>query len=597
MKRLLLLLILFVFSISVFSQKKEITVKEYFADAEYFLIQEEYQDALHDYLQVYSKGFENNANINYHIGICYINIPGQKEKSIEYFEKSVANASKKYRESTLNEVYAPLDAYLYLGNAYRINYELDTAVKCYNKYLEVNTDQSEDEKVYVEKQIEACYIAKEFVMSPKKVEFVNFGSLINSSSSNYNAVISGDGSTMVYMNKLPFYEAIYMSKRRGDNWSRPINITPHLMSDGDQIVTGISYDGKTLLVAKSDVFNSDIYISRFVDGQWSKSKPISKNINTKYWESHASFSSDGKTIYFTSNKKGGIGAMDIYKSVLDEDGNWGAAKNLGNGINTPLNEDTPFVNDDGTKLFYSSQGHRNIGGYDYFYSEYVDTAWTYPQNLQYPLSTTDEDLFYYPIANGEKAITHRILEDGYGMFDIYEVSFPTEVEMEETIAEQIAVDVEEELEQTQMDVEVPKTELVIKPILFAFDKAVLSTDAKRQIAQLIQVLNSDSDITIRIIGYTDALGPENYNMLLSKRRANEVANYFISEGISKTRVDIIGKGEMDFVASNKTSSGADNPEGRKYNRRVEFELIGIDEEFFIIKKVNIVPEHLQLNKK
>lgn len=595
MKRYFCYLPLIFLSLSLVAQKKDIPLKEYFADAEYFLLQEDYVDALSDYMEVYNRGYENNANINYHIGICYLNIPGNKEKAIPYLEKAALNASGKYRESSLNEVYAPNDVYLFLGNAYRIDYELDTAVARYNKYLSLITDKSVEEQEYVKKQIEACYIAKEFVISPQKVHFDNLGSVINNNSSNYNAVVSADGSTLVYMSKLAFYEGVFMSKRRGDNWGRPLNITPHIMSDGDQVVTGISADGKTLLLAKSDLFDSDIYISYFEDGQWSKSKPISKNINTKYWESHASFSNDGKTIYFTSNKKGGVGEMDIYRSEMDEKGDWGEAKNLGEGINTTLNEDTPFISADGTKLFYSSQGHRNIGGYDFFYSEWKDTAWTYPQNLRYPLSTTDEDLFYFPIGNGENALVYKMLEDGQGMYDIYEVSFPSEEEIEESIVLQIEEDVEDEAEEMPEVVEV--VELLLTPVVFDFDKSEISTGAKADLKAIALVLQANQQAKLKVIGYTDALGPENYNLRLSEKRAMKVANYVISLGVDNEQVEYEGKGESNFIAPNTTASGADNPEGRKYNRRVEFEVSGLDNERYMIKKISIVPEHLQLNKK
>lgn len=599
MKRTLLFSLIILCSISGWSQQRDIPLKEYFADAEYFLLQEEYVDALHDYMQVYKRGYENNANINYHIGVCYLHIPGEKDRAIEYLEKAAINASDKYRESTLNETYSPNDVYLFLGNAYRINYELDTAIVRYEKYLSLISSKTPEEQDYVKKQIEACNIAKEYVVNPINAHFDNMGAIINTNTSNYNAVISGDGSTLVYMTKLTFYEAIFMSKRRGNNWSRPLNVTPHIMSDGDQIVTGISHDGKTLLLAKSDLFNSDIYVSEFIDGQWSKSKPISKNINTKYWESHASFSSDGNTIYFTSNKKGGVGAMDIYKSQRNEKGEWGVAENLGEGINTPLNEDTPFVSADGKKLFYSSQGHKNIGGYDYFYSEYVDTAWTYPQNLQYPLSTTDEDLFYYPIGNGETALVHAMLEDGYGLYDIYEVSYPSAEELEEAISEQIEADVNEETDDLADEPEVsePVVEVILRPLLFAFDQSQISDEAAASLKEIIAVLNSDQKLGLRIIGYTDALGPANYNLLLSKKRASQVASYFIDNGIQKERIEIIGKGETNFIAPNTKPDGSDNPEGRAYNRRVEFEMVSVDGEFYIIKKEEIVPEHLQINKK
>jgi outer membrane protein OmpA-like peptidoglycan-associated protein len=596
MKRLLPLVFCILILPSASAQKREITIKEYFTDAEFFFYQEEYIDALSDYLEVYKKGYDNNANINYKIGICYLNIPGQKGKSIQYLEKATSNASPKYRESTLNEVYAPIDVYLYLGNAYRVNYELDTAVARYRKYLELIKDKTIVEQEYVNKQIEGCYIAKEYTLNPRKVLFTNMGKLINTNNSNYNAVLSGDGSTLVYMSKLPFYHGVFMSRKRGENWSRPINITPQIMSDGDQVVTGISNDGNTILLTKSDVFDSDIYISSIKDGKWTKSKPIGKTINTKFWESHASFSADGKTIYFTSNRKGGEGAMDIYKSELGNKGEWGPAINLGNQVNTHLNEDTPFMSADGTKLFFSSQGHRNIGGYDFFFAELNDSVWGDPQNLQYPVSTTDEDLFFFPIKNGETALIHKILDDGYGVFDIYEVSFPSEEEIEEAITEQIEVDVtEEELiedEETQAPVVIE-----IEPVLFAFDKSVLNKEALKQTSLILQLLLDNPDANLKIIGYTDALGPETYNLALSKRRAKEVASYFIREGVNEKRIITEGKGESEFVAANKLPDGRDNPEGRKFNRRVEFEISGLNSEWYIIKKVNIIPEALQINKK
>lgn len=593
MKKFLLLFAALVGILNLSAQKREITIREYFADAEFFLVQEEYPDALSDYLEVYKRGYDNNANINYRIGICYLNIPGQKERSIQYLEKAATNASEKYRESSLNETHAPLDVYLYLGNAYRVNYQLDTAVARYKHYLELIEGTSREEIEYVEKQIEGCYIAKEYILNPRRVIFNNLGKIINNNNANYNAIISGDGNTLMYMTKLPFYEGVFMSRKRGANWSRPVNITPQIMSDGDQVVTGISHDGNTILLAKADAFNSDIYISYFENGQWKRSKSVSKNINTKYWESHASFSADGKKIYFTSNRKGGMGAMDIYVSEMNEDGDWGEAVNLGEKINTPLNEDTPFITQDGKILYFASQGHRNIGGYDFFMAEYADTAWVNPQNLQFPISTTDEDLFYFPIGNGETALVHKIIEDGYGVYDIYEVTYPTDEEIEEAIAEQIEEDAKEEI---QLEVSETSEPIIIEiePILFGFDRAELSKEAITQLDFFVQILSDNEEAKITITGYTDALGPEEYNQQLSLRRAQKVALYFYDKGIEKSRIISIGKGETDFIAVNKTPQGNDNPDGRKYNRRVEFDFSGLNNEWYTIRKVNIVPENLSV---
>ena len=135
-------------------KKSQIDLKEYFMDAEYFFAQEEYLDALSDYLEVYNNGYSDNANINYRIGTCYLNIPGQKEKSINYLLEALKNVSPKYRESTLKQTNAPIDAHLYLGNAYRINNQLSKAIESYNKYKEL-TGQSGEIK-YADQQIAAC---------------------------------------------------------------------------------------------------------------------------------------------------------------------------------------------------------------------------------------------------------------------------------------------------------------------------------------------------------------------------------------------------------------------------------------------------------
>lgn len=598
MKRTLFLLLFSLCLSTVDAQKKEISLKEYFADAQFFFTQEAYIDALSDYQQVYSMGYENNANINYHIGVCYLNIPGQKFKSIPYLEKATLNASLKYRESTLNEVYAPLDAYLYLGNAYRIDNQLDTAIARYKTYLGMISEKSQVEKDYVNKQIESCLIAKEYMDNPVPVSFINMGSLINTSSSNYNPVLSGDGNTLVYMIKLPFYEAVFMSQKRGKNWSRPVNITPQLMSDGDQTITGISYDGKTILLAKADVFDSDIYYSEFVEGQWSKSKSISKNINTKFWETEASFSADGKVIYFSSNRKGD-GTMDLYKSVLGTDGDWGMPVNLGEGVNTPLNEASPFVTADGKRLYFASQGHRGMGGYDLYFAEWNDTSWTNPQNLNYPFSTTDEDMFFYPFKNGEIGYVYKILENGYGVYDIYEVTLveqKEEPEHIEPVSEPIALVVEPTEIKTDSVIKPEPAVIELRPILFGFDRSVIQNDTLSGLAFLAQLLLDNPQMKIRLSGHTDALGSETYNQYLSERRAKTIANYFIGKGVSSKQLEVIGMGEKSFIAQNTTSSGDDNPEGRKYNRRVELELIQYPTDKYLVKSINIVPDNYRLAK-
>jgi outer membrane protein OmpA-like peptidoglycan-associated protein/tetratricopeptide (TPR) repeat protein len=657
MKKYTTTLILLIFSFSVFAQRSEneIALREYFVDAEFFLTQEFYVDALNDYIQVYKRGYADNANINYRIGICYLEIPGQKNKSIEYLEKAASAASLKYKASSLNEKLAPIDVYLYLGNAYRVNNRLDDAINAYKKYKTLLPDDELNLHQYADKQIEACAIAMEFMDKPIDLKFENVGDVINSSSDDYNAVVSGDNSTLVFMHKLPFYDAIYLSKKIDGIWTKPENITPQIMSDGNQYVTYISKDGTTIFLSVEDEFNCDIYVSHFVDNRWTKSEPLGSEINTKYWESHASLSDDGNTLYFASNRSGGAGNMDIYVAKKDALGNFSNVQNV-KVLNTDLNEDTPYVTADGKSMYFSSQGFVNMGGYDIFKSSIGGSGeWTLPENIGYPISTTDDDLFYYPWNNGEVAYMVRIVDTGYGAMDIFRVIYPAEAF--ESITEKVSDEVEPIIKEQTSEIESPETsqakeeessvtpqageaavtseetvslplitmvldtsskqaetnveketgaEIIkpvevktveITPVFFEFDRSQISDVGKLELDKLIALQKEFGNIYIELYGFADALGSESYNLSLSEKRAMEAMKYLISKGVEAKQLKAIGKGETDFIAPNTHADGSDNPEGRKLNRRVEFEISGINSNVLIIKRLDPVPKDLKIQNK
>jgi outer membrane protein OmpA-like peptidoglycan-associated protein len=610
MRLTFIILLILCFFKSIIAQESDEDLRLYFSDAEFFLAEEEYVDALYDYLELYNNGFENNANINYRIGICYLNIPGQKDKAIPFLEKAIKNTKLNNRESVFREKKAPLDAYLYLGNAYRVNNNLNKAIESYNKYKELlpSTDRVNIE--YVDKQIDACNVALEYLENPIDIQKTNLGELINNNASNYKAVISGDGNTLIYMNELPFYDAVYFSRFEDGKWTEPINITSQIQSDGDQFVTSTSFDGTQLYLTKEDNFNSDIYTSSYVNEQWAKSMPLSKPVNSKYWESHASISKDGKTLYFTSNRRGGLGEMDIYKSVLNEEGEWGNPKNLGSVVNTALNEDTPFITEDGKSLFFSSQGHSSMGGYDIYVTSIDDEGnWTDPVNLGYPINTTDDDLFYYPWNNGQVAYLALLEPDGYGKEDIYEIKPAAEEIPEEVITEKIdegekediALEkvtteeekIEEEVIKEEEPAELKIIEFELSPVYFKFDSYELTEKGQIKLDKIASLLKDFTTIKSELQGHTDAKGPNEYNQKLSEKRALSVLNYLVNKGINVERMKTLGFGETQFVAINTNPDGSDNPEGRKYNRRVEFILIGVNQEQVRIKKTEI-PENLQI---
>jgi hypothetical protein len=421
-KKFVCLIVATLLSLTLLSQETK-NLQDSFLEAEYFFMYEDYSDALPIYLQLYEK-MPENANLAFRIGFCYLNIPGKKNLSVNYLEAASKNISAKHKEGTISQSSAPYDALFELGNAYRINYQFDKAKDAYKKYEQTLLPDDKDNINFIEHEIKVCDNAKALIAKPVDLIFENMGSLFNDEKSNFNPVISSDGKSFAFMVSLKFYDAVMFSRLVNGKWSNPVNITPDLQVDGDMFISCLSADGKMLFFSKSDKYTSDLYYSTFDGNKWSKAIKLNKNINTKYWEAHAFISDDGNSLVFSSDRPGGFGGLDLYISKKDN-GDWGPAVNLGIEINTPFNEDRPFLINNGKTLFFSSQDHNNIGGYDIFRSDLQPNGlWNKPQNLGYNLNTPDDDLFFMPVGNGKSGYISVYKEgEGFGKEDIYKVTF------------------------------------------------------------------------------------------------------------------------------------------------------------------------------
>ncbi|MFN8242180.1 MAG: hypothetical protein U0X39_15675 [Bacteroidales bacterium] len=424
MRRVLLVFVLIVcVNVKIFPQLKG-ELKERFYWAETFVLYEEYKDALPLY-ELLLRVNPKNDNYKYRIGQCLINIPGRKQEAISYLEAAVKNINPKYKEGRYKETRAPYDAYYYLANAYRINNELDKALATYNMFKK-NLDAEIYDTSIVDQQIQSCRNAKELMKVPLFVKKENLGSVINDRYADMNPVVSGDETVMVFNKSEPFQEALYFTKKVGDKWTTPVNIIPYLGLgfENQNYATSLSDDGRELYIYRAgEDYDGNIFVTRRKnDDTWTQLEQLNENINTKFWESHATISHDGKKLYFTSNRKGTIGGLDIFVSDRDSSGNWGPARNLGPEINTPYNEETPFLGKDNKTLFFSSRGHFNMGGYDIFYSTLLDNGkWSAPLNVGYPLNGTDDDIFFNPTKDGYTGYFALIDSSGYGLSDIYRI--------------------------------------------------------------------------------------------------------------------------------------------------------------------------------
>lgn len=401
------------------SQSK-VESRQNFFEAESWILFESYQDALPLYLQLL-KRYPENSNFKYRIGQCYINIPGEKFKAISYLEDAVANIDPKYIEGRFNETGAPYDALYYLANAYRINNQIDKALKTYELFR-LNLNPAVYDTTVVNLQIQSCRNAQELMRMPLYLKQKNLGNVINSSNNDYNPVVSDKEDMIVFSRSQAFYDAILYSTKVNGVWTDPQNMNELLKVDRDLFPTSISKDGKDLYLYSSADYDGIIYTSRFENGKWAPIVKLNDNINTKYWESHATISHNNKKLYFTSNRKGTYGGLDIYVSTRDSSGDWGPAVNLGPTINTPYNEESPFLSQDDKTLFFSSRGHFNMGGYDIFYSTLLENGeWSVPLNVGFPLNTTDDDVFFRPLNQGYEGYISKELPGGFGKQDIYRV--------------------------------------------------------------------------------------------------------------------------------------------------------------------------------
>ena len=318
---------------------------------------------------------------------------------------------------------------------------------------------------------------------------------VSSAYDDYLPLISPDGSlalfTKAYMKKEinsiygdRFVEEFTVSKASDDKGLvfSPGEPLPYPFNSGkNQGAASISIDNKTLFITicefvSRDYDNCDIYMSTRTGDGWSELKSLGPNINgVKTWESQPSISADGKTLYFASIRESNIGfdpdnpTSDIYYSTKDEKGNWTKAKNLGSKINTPGNEKSPFIHSDSQTLYFSSDGHLGIGGYDIFFSKFRDGDWTKPVNIGYPINTKNNDLGFVVNTQGTKAYFASNKLNGKGGWDIYAIDLYKEARPEKVflVKGQLVDDNGYALSDAKLEVKNTRTEEVSEGVVDA----------------------------------------------------------------------------------------------------------------------------------
>jgi len=392
------------------------STKELVEQGDKFYGKKDYKHALESYLAALESN-PDDAAINSKVGLSYL-YSETKSKAAKYI-------SKAYR---LNPSVDDQIDY-HLGLAFQNTNEFKKAIESFEEFKKKKKNLAQ----IADKKIAECRIADSLSEYELNVVIQNLGTVVNTPFNEYSPLISGDGNTLIFTSNRTDdekerrtgtnYEDIYITHKTSGGWESPKKISSNINQKYNDAAASLSPDGKTLFLYYEEGAG-DIYTSVLENGEWSKPAPLSKNINTAlFWETSASMSADGKKLYFASNRPGGIGELDIYVSEMTAKGDWGKAVNLGPVINTPENEDAPFIHPDGVTLYFSSDGHPTLGNSDIYVSENKGGKWQKPENIGWPINTWEYDGFFTISADKKTGYYSTLKEGGLGEADIYSITF------------------------------------------------------------------------------------------------------------------------------------------------------------------------------
>jgi len=585
-----------------------------------------------------------SSMLNYKIGVCFL-YSNQKFNSLKYLEFA-------YR------VYPEVDPNVrfYLAQAHQLAGNFEEAIALYREHKDLIREGDEAQRNYINKKISECRTGQELKANPVRVWIDNLGDSINTEYPEFSPVISADNRVLFYTARRPdskggstdetgfYYEDIYYSTRDfGGVWSGSINMGDQINTPSHDATVGLAPDGKSLLTYKGiNSKNGDIFITRETQpGVWETPTSLGVNINTKYHESSASLSFDEKTLFFESDQPGGFGGHDLYVAYWDEEkAEWGKPLNLGPTINTEFEEKGVFFHPDNKTLYFSSNGHNNIGGLDIFKTvlDAETGVWSKPENIGWPINTPDDDIYFVVTGDTRYAYYSSYRADGFGEKDIYIITFlgdkkdpliadadllgtdllvaenktqlinqfddsklflvkgvvtdgKTKVGISANLSitnartnekitdiitnsdgtysailipgESYAITVsgqsytiasktlnstkEDNNKEVVMNFELfPPSAggtFVLRNIYFDFDESDLRYQSVDELDKLVKIMIENPTLVIELGGHTDRRGADEYNMILSKQRAEVAKKYLVSKGIDPSRIKTKGYGE------------------------------------------------------
>ncbi len=385
-----------------------------------------------------------NQNYIYRKGVTTFHYKKNNEEALKLFRKTITNVSKKYDAESYKEEKVPFEALYYYAYCLDNIGNPTEATQYYKKYLDENIGVTNVYTKTAALKIVNIEVANKYKANPKKNILLNsIGDSINSKDPEYAPIISPDGSTIYFTSRRLWKEDTYKEyvedftnfspedayvsyKKEGNQWTTPRRL-PFCKLEKNEATVSISSDERILYLYEDFNGDGNLFYTDLSRTDIDSVLPIqTEGVNTKYWDSHIMYSEDNNVAILSSDRPGGYGGRDLYRIVRLPDGSWSKPFNLGPSINTPYDEDAPFLSIDKKVLYFSSNSDKSMGGFDIFMSHRIDdNNWTGPINLGYPINSVKDDIYFTTTADGLLGYLSSNRNGGKGETDIYEVQFVT----------------------------------------------------------------------------------------------------------------------------------------------------------------------------
>lgn len=424
---LVIILAIFILPTSLFTQD-ESSPRNMYRNMDRLLSIRQYEEALPIIEQLLQED-PDNANYNFKMAYAIIRGPSQKDP-LPYLEKAIQNISDRYR-SRPNQLSAPVDALWFIGRYHFYQYNYGVAFEYLQQYLKHINEFHANYALTLE-TIEVCRTAPDLMKHPVHITMRDFSEAVTLPQYVHSPLFSPDESIFIFTADAnpednhyriaheAYNDDIFYIYKKDGEWSKPKPLSANINSNKKEASVGMHPNGKMLLVYREDNGVGNLYYSDLIDSNvWSPLKKFPEPINTEHNESHATISADGRVMYFTSDRPGGYGGLDIYMSRLSRDGVWGTAINLGPQVNSRFHEESPHLQANSNLIYFSSNRPGGMGGFDVYRGEILqDSIVTNVQNIGYPINTPFDDLFFKTTLDGGRAYYSTACTSTNGEFDL-----------------------------------------------------------------------------------------------------------------------------------------------------------------------------------